>query len=131
MVVHSIADFNGEGQPTLSNQDKKKHTHTHTQHFLWQEAQNSSFVAFSLLETRVFCLKGSMSTAFGNLTIPSLALKNNCYYHQCSDNHYRFQILIGANVLWKNISVVPKNFPIAYLTPEEPENSCKRENQCN
>jgi len=21
MVVHSIADFNGEGQPTLSNQD--------------------------------------------------------------------------------------------------------------
>jgi len=130
MVVHSIADFNGEGQPTLSNQDKKN-THTHTQHLLWQEAQNSSFVAFSLLETKVFCLKGSMSTAFGNITIPSLPLKNNCYYHQCSDNHYCLQILIGANVLWKNISVVPKNFPIAYLTPEEPENSYKRENQYN
>jgi len=28
MVVHSIVDFNGEGQPTLSNQDKKKTPNT-------------------------------------------------------------------------------------------------------
>ena len=102
-----------------------------TQLFLWQEAQNNNFVAFLLLETRVFCLRGRMSTAFGNIKIPSLTVKNNCYYHQCSDNQYHLQIWIGATVLWKNISVVPKNSPIAYLTPEEPENSCKRENQCN
>jgi hypothetical protein len=105
MVVHSTADFNGEGQPTLSNQDKKQ-----AQLFLRQEAQNSSFVAFSVLETRIFCLRGSMSTACGNITIPSLTVKNNCYYHQCSDNYYHLQILIGAIVLWKNISVVPKTF---------------------
>jgi len=75
-------------------------------------------------------LRGSMLTAFVNI-IPSLTVKKSCYYHQWSDNHYHLQILIGATVLWKNISVVPKNFPISYLTPEEPENSCKRENQCN
>jgi hypothetical protein len=32
MMVHSIADFNREGQPTLSNQDKKNSSFYGKQH---------------------------------------------------------------------------------------------------